>query len=99
MARGYPGAFGRKINSPWVWIPLTLLFIVPFIDPRRPLRIRHLDLAVLVGFGISVAFFNDANIDVSIPLAYPLLLYLLGRMLRIGLRRGRLPDPLRPLVP
>jgi Glycosyltransferase family 87 len=99
MARGYPGAFGRKINSPWVWIPLTLLFVVPFVDPRRPFRIRHLDLLVLAGFGVSVAFFNDANIDVSVPLVYPLLVYLLGRMLWIGLRRGRLPDPLRPLVP
>ena len=46
-----------------------------------------------------MAFFNDANIDVSVPLAYPLLLYLLGRMLWIGLRRGRRRDPLRLLVP
>ena len=99
MARGYPGAFGRKVNSPWVWIGLTLLFIAPFIDPRRPLRVRHLDLAVLMAFGISVAFFNDANIDTSVPLAYPLLLYLLGRMLWIGLRRTRAPDPLKLLVP
>jgi hypothetical protein len=99
MARGYPGAFGRKINSPLVWIALTLLFIAPFVDPRRPLRVRHLDLAVLVAFGVSVAFFNDANIDVSVPLAYPLMLYLLARMLWIGLRRGRRRDPLRLLVP
>jgi hypothetical protein len=99
MARGYPGAFGRKINSPWVWIPLTLLFIAPFVDPRRPFRIRHLDLAVLMAFGISVAFFNDANIDASVPIAYPLLAYLLARMLWIGLRRDRRPDPLRLLVP
>jgi hypothetical protein len=99
MARGYPGAFGRKINSPWVWIGLTLLFLAPFVDPRRPLRVRHLDLAVLMAFGVSVAFFNDANIDVSVPLAYPLVLYLLGRMLWIGLRRSRAPDPLKLLVP
>jgi hypothetical protein len=99
MARGYAGAFGRKVNSPWVWIPLTVLFLIPFLDPRRPLRMRHLDLAVLVAFGVSVAFFNDANIDVSVPLAYPLLAYLLLRMLWIGLRRGRAPDPLRLLVP
>jgi hypothetical protein len=99
MARGYAGAFGRKVNSPWVWIPLTLLFIVPFVDPRRPFRIRHLDLLALVGFSVSVAFFNDANIDVSVPLAYPFLLYLLGRMLWIGLGRGRRPDVLRTLVP
>ena len=77
MARGYPGAFGRKVNSPLVWITLTLLFVVPFVDRRRLLRMRHLDLAVLVAFGVSVAFFNDANIDVSVPLAYPLLVYLL----------------------
>jgi hypothetical protein len=99
MARGYPGAFGRKVNSPWVWIGLTLLFIAPFIDPRRPFRLRHLDLAMVMAFGISVAFFNDANLDASVPLAYPPLLYLLGRMLWIGLRRSRAPDPLRLLVP
>jgi Glycosyltransferase family 87 len=87
MARGYPGAFGRKVNSPWVWIPLTVLFVAPFVDLRRPLRLLHLDLLALAAFGVSVAFFNDANIDVSVPLAYPLLVYLLGRMLWIGLRR------------
>jgi hypothetical protein len=99
MARGYAGAFGRKVNSPWVWIPLMLLFVAPFVDPRRPLRIRHLDLAVLMAFSVSVAFFNDANIDVSVPLVYPLLAYLLGRMLWIGLRRSRRRDPLHLSVP
>jgi len=99
MARGYAGAFGRKVNSPWVWITLTVLFVAPFVDPRRPFRIRHLDLAVLMAFGISVAFFNDANIDASVPIVYPLLAYLLARALWIGLRRNRRPDPLRLLVP
>jgi hypothetical protein len=99
MARGYSGAFGRKINSPWVWIPLTLAFVAPFVDPRRPLRMRHLDLLVLSAFGVSVAFFNDARIGISVPLAYPLMAYLLGRMLWIGLRRSRRPDPLRLMVP
>jgi len=99
MARGYPGAFGRAVNSPWVWIPLTLLFLVPFVDPRRPLSIRHLDAAVLVAFGISVAFFNDANIDVSVPLVPPLLAYVLARMLWIGLRRDRRVAPWRSPVP
>jgi hypothetical protein len=100
MARGYPGAFGRKVNSPWVWIPLTVLFLVPFVDPRRPLRMLHLDLLVLAGFGVSVAFFNDAQIGVSVPLVIPLLVYLLVRMLWIGLRRrARAPDRLRLSVP
>jgi hypothetical protein len=87
MARGYPGAFGRKVNSPWVWIPLSILFVAPFLTPRRPLRILHLDLLALVGFGVSVAYFNDANIDASVPIATGLLAYFLVRMLWIGYRR------------
>ena len=61
MARGYPGAFGRKVNSPWVWIPLTLLFLAPFARCAAGRGMLHLDLLVLVGFGVSVAFFNDAQ--------------------------------------
>ena len=39
MARGYPGLFGRAFNSPWVVIPLGLLFLLPFFDWRRPFRL------------------------------------------------------------
>jgi hypothetical protein len=99
MARGYSGAFGRKVNSPWVWIPLTLLFVAPFVDVRRPFRMLHLDLLVLAAFGVSVAFFNDAQIGVSVPIVYPLLAYLLGRALWLGLRRDRPRPPLKLLVP
>jgi hypothetical protein len=91
MARGYPGAFGRKVNSPWVWIPLTVLFLAPFLRGRP--RMLHLDLAALAAFGISVAFFNDANLDASVPISAVLLLYLLIRMLALGYRRvHRTPD-------
>ena len=48
MARGYAGAFGRKLNAPYVWIPLCLLFLAPFVDLRRPFRLLHLDLLVLL---------------------------------------------------
>src|SRR3954469_635676 len=99
MARGYDGAFGRKVNSPWVWIPLTVMFVVPFVDPRRPLRMLHLDLLVLSAFGVSVAFFNDAQVGISVPIVSPLLAYLLGRALWIGLRRERPRPALRLLVP
>lgn len=98
MARGYPGAFGRKVNSPWVWIPLTILFLLPFV---RVKGVRF-DLAVLAAFGISVALFNDAQIDWSVPLVYPLLAYLLLRALWIGLRRRdeeRVRGPMKLLVP
>jgi len=103
MARGYPGAFGRIVNSPWVWIPLALLFVAPFVDPRRWRRMLHLDLLVLSAFSVSLAFFNASRIDISVPLVVPLLTYLLGRMLWIGLR-GRDADeqatrPLQLLVP
>jgi len=84
MARGIPGAFGRAVNAPWVWIGLCVLFVLPFARP--PLTLLHLDLAVLLAFSISYAFFNDANLGISVPSAYPLLAYLLVRMLLVATR-------------
>jgi hypothetical protein len=95
MARGYAGAFGRIANAPWIWIPLCVLFVLPFARP--PWRLLHLDLLVLVAFSVSYAFFGAARIDVSVPLVYPLLAYLLVRMLVIA--RGRDPAAVRLTVP
>ena len=61
MARGYPGAFGRAVNAPWVWIGLCVLFVLPFLRP--PLRLLHLDLAVLLAFSVSYAFFGAAELE------------------------------------
>jgi hypothetical protein len=99
MARGYPGAFGRKLNAPYVWLPLCVLFLAPFIDVRRPLRLLHLDLLVLLGFGVSHVFFNRGEIGVSAPLVYPVLLYLLARVLFAGFRPRRPAGPLVPHAP
>ena len=66
-------------------------------DFRRWRRIVHLDLLVLLSFGISEIFFNAANIGVSVPLAYPPLVYLLARMIWIGFRGAG--DGLRPSAP
>ncbi|HMJ95761.1 MAG TPA: hypothetical protein VK486_07905 [Thermoleophilaceae bacterium] len=99
MARGYPGAFGRKLNAPYVWIPLCVLFLAPFVDVRRPLRLLHLDLLVLLAFGISHVFFNRGEIGVSTPLAYPVLLYLLARVLLAGFRPRRGAGSLVPHAP
>ena len=90
MARGYPGQFGRAVNAPWVWIGLCVLFALPFARP--PLRLLHLDLAVLLAFSVSYAFFGAANLDVSVPSAYPLLAYLLVRMVVVA-RRPPAPPP------
>ena len=99
MARGYTGAFGRKLNAPYVWIPLCVLFLAPFVDPRRPFRVLHLDLLVLLGFGASHVFFNRGDIDTSVPLVYPVLLYLLVRLLWTGFRPRERRGRLVPLVP
>jgi hypothetical protein len=100
MARGLPGAFGRKVNSPAVWIPMMIAFFLPFFDWRRPFRLLHLDLLVLLSFSLSHVFFNKGDIDLSVPLAYPPLAYLLVRMLMVAYGRRRAPPrPLRLLVP
>lgn len=97
MARGYSGAFGHKLNAPYVFLPLCLIFLVGLIDWRRLRRLANLDLLVLLGFGVSHYFFNRAEIGLSVPLAYPVLLYLLGRCLWIGWRG--MGEGLRPVWP
>ncbi len=97
MARGYPGAFGHKLNAPYVFLPLCAIFLLGLVDWRRLRRLANLDLVVLLGFGVSHFFFNRGEIGVSVPLVYPVLLYLLTRSLRIGWRgRG---EGLRPVWP
>jgi hypothetical protein len=97
MARGYEGAFGHVLNAPYVWLPLCAIFICGLLDWRRPWRIVHLDLAVLLGFGVSHVFFNRGEIGLSVPLVYPVLLYLLARLLWVGFRGGGV--GLRPSLP
>jgi Glycosyltransferase family 87 len=98
MARGYPGYFGRHVDALYIWLPLCLLFMLPFLNLRRPFSLLHLDLLVLLSFSVSLAFFNHAHIYASVPLVYPPLLYLLARMLTL-MRRGSRPEALRLLVP
>jgi hypothetical protein len=118
MARGYAGAFGRVVDAWYVWVPMCLLFLAPFLpwplrrarhpaspecvggqsSCRRP-SLLHLDLLMLLGFSISLALFNHAQVGLSVPLVYPFLLYLLVRMLLLGFGRGRPRQALRLLVP
>jgi len=101
LARPGSGKFGLKLNAPYVWIPLCLAFLLPFFDPRRPFRLLHLDLLVLLSFGVSHIFFTRGEITAAVPVAYPVLAYLLARMLWLGFRprpeRGRL-VPVLPLT-
>ena len=99
MARGYDGAFGGKeINSAAVWLGFCLLFLVGLADLRRPLSMRNLDLLALLSFSVSLWFFNRGDIFTSVPLVYPPLLYLLGRMAWSGWR-GRLGTGSVPVWP
>ena len=99
LARGYSGAIAQKVNAPYVWLPLCLLFLVPFFDPRRPFRLLHLDLLVLLGLGISLFFFNRAEITASVALTYPVLIYVFARMLWSGFWPRERAGPLIPVVP
>jgi len=108
MARGYPGEFGRIVNAWWLWSAMCLIFFAPFAP--RPVRDRrgrrrvhwtlwHTDLLVLLSFSISLAFFNHADIGMSVPLSYPPLLYLLARMVALAAGRGRPREPPRSHLP
>jgi len=99
LARGQEPSIGRSLNRPYVWLPLAAIFLLAFFDPRKPLRLLHLDLVVLLAFGLSQLYFNQGRIDVAIPLVYPLLGYLLVRTLLAGFRPRERSGRLVPRLP
>ena len=99
LARGYEGAVAGKVNKWWIWLPLCILFLAPFVDPRRPLRLIHLDLLALLGFSVSLFFFNKAQIELSVGLVYPVLAYVFLRMLVAGFVPTEKRDRLVPFAP
>jgi hypothetical protein len=99
LARGEEPLVGKALNRPYVWLPLAALFLLPFFDWRNPLRLLHLDLVVLLAFGVSQLYFNLGRIDISVPLVYPLLAYLLVRTLLAGFRPREVDERLVPRMP
>ena len=99
LARGYEGAVAGKANSWWIWLPLCLLFLAPFVDPRRPFRLLHLDLLVLLGLSVSLYFFNRGEIGISAPLVYPVLGYQFLRQALAGFRPQESDERLIPHLP
>jgi hypothetical protein len=85
----------------WPWYAFCLLFILPFFDPRRPLRLLHVDLVVLAGAGIGPlhAWFGIRPPGWSIVITAAGLVWLLCRLLWVGFRAGRRPEPLVPFLP
>lgn len=87
MARGGKG-FGRAINEPFVFGPLLLLFAILFIDWRRIRSWRTLDILAISSLAASLWFFTQGEVFLAVPLQYPPLLYLLIRLIAIGVGRG-----------
>jgi hypothetical protein len=90
----------RTFREPWVWLGFGLAFLLPFVDLRRLKRMLHLDLAVMLSFGVSYAIIErGGHSDLGVVMIYPPLLYLLVRMLRVGLRPRRPRGKLVPHLP
>jgi hypothetical protein len=96
LARPWHENVGRALNAAWIWIPLCLLFVAPFFDPRRPFRLLHLDLAVLLSFGVAQKLFNDGRLYIWVPAIYPVLGYLFARLVFAGFRPREREQPLIP---
>jgi Glycosyltransferase family 87 len=92
------------VNVEFLWSALGLVFLLPFVDLRRPGRLLHLDLIVLVGAFAAIMSpsylpFGDRSDEVAIALVHLGLAYLLARMLLAGFRPRRRPEPLVPVLP
>jgi hypothetical protein len=98
LARPWKDKTAGPLNKAWIWIPLCLLFLAPFVDPRRPFRLLHLDLLVLLSFGIAQLLFNEGKLNVWVPAVYPVLGYLLARLLLAGFRPRERTERLLPFA-
>jgi len=78
------GDFITQFGAWWVLVPFSLLFLLPFLDLRRPRRMLHVDALVLLSFLISYLLFDHAKLVAAVWMVYPPLLYLLVRMLWMG---------------
>jgi len=98
MGRGSPGAFGgTKINSPWLWGVLCLVFFVGLADFRKLVSLRNVDLLMLLSPTASLWFFNHGNVFTAVPLFYPALVWVVARGIAIGITgRGSTSRPVWP---
>jgi hypothetical protein len=92
------GETGTLTNAAWVWVVLAVLFVLPFVDTRRPFRALHADLAALLALTVSHAFLAHGRIGWSVAFAWPLMAWLAVRFALLALREPRRAGE-GPLVP
>ena len=87
------GHYGQIFDNPWVLASFTAMFLLPVLLLRGRRWLDRLDLAALLGFGASYALFDTTHLEPSVWAFYPVLIYLLVRMLIRGFNvrqtRGR----------
>jgi hypothetical protein len=85
-----------KLKLELIFAGLGIAFLLAFFDWRRPLQMANADAIALLSFGVSFAFFDRGHPLVSVPLAYPALVYVFVRLLMVGLRGApKVPSPRR----
>jgi hypothetical protein len=82
------GHYAPLFASWWLVVPFSVAFLLPFLGRRRIFTLASLDALALLSFLASFYVFYNANLELSVWLAYPPLVYLLARMLAIGMRPG-----------
>jgi Glycosyltransferase family 87 len=92
------GGYSWVLTSWLIFVPASLLFMLPFLDPRRLWRMAHLDALAVLAFLASYLLLAGAHLEPAVWLAYPPLIYLLVRLLRLGFGRRGSPGRLAPLL-
>ncbi len=82
------GHYGQIFDNPWVLASFTAMFLLPLLLLRGRRWLDRLDLAMLLGFGVSYALFDTTHLEPSVWAFYPVLIYLLVRMLIRGFKVG-----------
>ncbi|MGI8873755.1 MAG: hypothetical protein ACR2KP_05415 [Egibacteraceae bacterium] len=82
------------------WYLFGVLFVLPFVDPRRPFRLLHLDLLALLAIGVGplYAYLTFGQPSGSLGLIVLGLTYLAGRLVYTGWRPPERDQPLVPLL-
>lgn len=84
-----------KLKIELVLAGLAIAFLAVFFDWRRPLRLANADVVALLAFGASFALEDRGLTLTAVPLAYPPLAYLFGRLIFVGFRGVRRSERLR----